>query len=574
MDPDVPMPWSRLPDRRMKLESSRTSFDAYCETAFGYWRNNVLPPGDEVILVEALHTEFRVALRNLTVANAMRRFIPARLVLLTGTDRWWLEALWKSFDVALFRQLGEAFGAEIVDIHSLVDEEIRTGMPPNLRSVIRTAPPGLDAEVVPLPVAAIEANAKATFCRVLRVPRVETAVLADRDYLDVKRRTGVFGRLYPRLMAQLHPAAFVTSHVDYNQWGLAVDAARLAKVPVIHVQQNGGLKAYASFPEHDRRMGPIRTELTPQIAEVFENRIWSRRDQIRDSAELVAWRSKGNLGRPIWWRRGPSATIEIRNQTVRRQVRQLAMARLGLDPAKPVVAVFNHAVSDAIGANIETFDDLAAWFEQTARYGAGEPRVNWLLLDHPHQGIYDATGFVDRVSWRFRDARHVHFGNSLDLSKNQLWSLVDLGVTVRGSISNELPAYGIPVLQAGWSEWSGCGMTQVAGDQTTYWRLLEEDICALVDGRDIITEEQIERARLWLWFYRAATDVISPLLPHWLEGAGDETLRTLRIRMDQVEADGDPAFAATHRMWARRDPVLTRFDLDDDQAFAGAVRLQ
>ena len=68
--------------------------------------------------------------------------------------------------------------------------------------------------------------------------------------------------------------------------------------------------------------------------------------------------------------------------------------------------------------------------------------------------------------------------------------------------------------------------------------------------------------------------MISPLVPHWLEGAGDETLRTLRIRMDQVEADGDPAFAATHRMWARRDPVLTRFDLDDDRAFAGAVRLQ
>ena len=43
-------------------------------------------------------------------------------------------------------------------------------------------------------------------------------------------------------------------------------------------------------------------------------------------------------------------------------------------------------------------------------------------------------------------------------------------------------------------------MSQVAGDQATYWRLLEEDICALVDGRDVITEEQIERARLWLWF--------------------------------------------------------------------------
>ena len=183
------------------------------------------------------------------------------------------------------------------------------------------------------------------------------------------------------------------------------------------------------------------------------------------------------------WRRGPSATIEIRNQTVRRQVRQLAMARLGLDPAKPVVTVFNHAVSDAIGANIETFDDLAAWFEQTARYGAGESRVNWLMLDHPHQGIYDATGFVDPVSRRFRDARHVHFGNSLDISKNQLWSLVDLGVTVRGSISNELPRTGYPCSRPGGRS-GAAAHDEVPGDQATYWRLLEEDICALVDGRD------------------------------------------------------------------------------------------
>jgi hypothetical protein len=34
-----------------------------------------------------------------------------------------------------------------------------------------------------------------------------------------------------------------------------------------------------------------------------------------------------------------------------------------------------------------------------------------------------------------------------------------------------------------------------------------------------------------------------------------------------VESDGDPAFTAVRRMWRRREPFLTRFDLaaaDDD----------
>ena len=39
-------------------------------------------------------------------------------------------------------------------------------------------------------------------------------------------------------------------------------------------------------------------------------------------------------------------------------------------PAKPVVSVFNHAVSDALGTNVEAFADLGEWFEETAEIAA------------------------------------------------------------------------------------------------------------------------------------------------------------------------------------------------------------
>jgi len=149
---------------------------------------------------------------------------------------------------------------------------------------------------------------------------------------------------------------------------------------------------------------------------------------------------------------------------------------------------------------------------------------------------------------------------SLELSKNVMWSLVDLGVTVRGSVSNELPVYGIPAIQAGWSEWSGCGFTSVARDVDDYWRLLREAIAGLVVGRPLITAEQIERARLWLWFYRSGGDVASHLVQHWELGQNEELFNALAVAMRQVESDGDAAFVSTQRMWSRKEPFLTRFD--------------
>ena len=130
------------------------------------------------------------------------------------------------------------------------------------------------------------------------------------------------------------------------------------------------------------------------------------------------------------------------------RLRSHVVGRLGFDTERPIVTVFNHAVSDALGTNRELFPSLADWFADTAAYAAEHPEAQWLFLDHPSQALYDSTGFFDSVAATHRRTRHLAFRPSATLSKNALWSLTDLGVTVRGSVSNELPAYGIPVIQA------------------------------------------------------------------------------------------------------------------------------
>jgi hypothetical protein len=152
------------------------------------------------------------------------------------------------------------------------------------------------------------------------------------------------------------------------------------------------------------------------------------------------------------------------------------------------------------------------------------------------------------------------FRPSTTFSKNALWSLTDLGVTVRGSVSNELPAYGIPVIQAGWSEWSSCGLSTVVDDQDAYFKTLEQSINQIREGIDLVTPEQVERARLWLWLYRSGTDVVTPVVPQWEVWPADVLLKTTRATFRHIESDSDPLFAAVERMWNGREPMLTRTD--------------
>jgi hypothetical protein len=540
-------------------------YQRFLDDAEVYWRGHLgAAGGPAVVYVEGLHHDIRVLLRNLTLANALRRVVPARLVVLTGADPRWLRSFDVTFDRSLVEQVARAYGAsEVIDVHALVDR--RPSEPP-----VGGTPDASPRRIGP---SALDRCVEATYCRLERIPRVSPEARAGSAYAACRDRAAALSTIFDEFMAAGSPVALVTSHVDYDQWGLAVQAAQRAGVPVIHTQSTGALKAYTLFPEHAHGEQTVRAALTPQIGTYFTERVWRFRDRHRRAAERVAWRARGNLGRPSWWRAGGTTPVEVGNAVERRQVRVHAAARYGFDPDRPIVAVFNHAVSDALGTNREAFTDLAEWFETTAAYAHGERSVNWLFLDHPSQARYDTTDLFGGLARRYAGVPHMVFRPSRALTKNVLWSLADLGVTVRGSVSNELPAYGIPVIQAGWSEWSSCGLSLVAEDPAGYWRTLDATIARLCAGQAVITADQVARARLWLWLYRSAADVVSGLVPTWDLWPADHLLQSVRAYMRQVEPDGEPVFAAVRRMWQRREPMLTRTALpaDDGLTFADVV---
>ncbi|WP_336212332.1 hypothetical protein [Nonomuraea sp. LPB2021202275-12-8] len=534
----------------MRAVGDEEQFERLLSAASSYWGKRPSRPGTCVV-AEALHQDIRVIVRNLLLANAICELTSSRLVVLTGTDREWSRLLWDDFDTGRVRRLAEAFGAaEVVDVHDLVDR--------------RLADEG-DSPAEGISPAALDALEKATLLRLNRVPRLPAT--QDERWRARRGRARALSAVYDRLFAELSPAALVTSEVDYDQWGLAVETAVRRQVPVVHVRGTGSLRAQALFP--GQGTGAFREELTGRLARFFDESVWPHRDLVQPGAELVAWRAKGERG--SWWRGGSVNSFELRTETERRQLRGHGCDRFGIDPDRPTFTVFQHAVSDAVGANREIFDDFAEWLEETADFAAAEESVNWLFLDHPAQAGHDTTGHFESVAARHAHRSHLAFMPRAALSRNMLWSMSDVGVTVRGAVSCELPAFGIPVIQAGWSEWSGCGVSHVAETRADYWRLLADSVAKHVKGESSLEPEQRERARLWLWLERSGADVASPLLPHWELGDGEDYLRTLSVSMRHVERDGDPLRHAVRRMWERREPLLSRFDFGDPARLADAL---
>lgn len=256
-----------------------------------------------------------------------------------------------------------------------------------------------------------------------------TARLVVLGDTEARQLGEVFGAARD-LQPETPPLALVTDRVDRGM---------PREIPVVHVTGTGTLQAYALFPADGA--SSFQEELPGQVAAFFEQYVWPHRDLIRPSVERSAWQAK--------------CGYQVRTDTERRQLRSYGCARLGLDPGLPTVAVFGHKP----GEDTELF-------ETTAHYATSDEWANWLFLD-PVGGAH---------------ARMKHVADTL--STNMLWSLTDVAVAF-GDI--ELPAFGIPVIQAGWSEGAECGATHVSRTPSELRQLLDESIARHAKGDTILT---------------------------------------------------------------------------------------
>lgn len=409
---------------------------------FDFWRSVVGGAGsDEYVVADASHPDPRVVVRTLTIANAIRRLVPSRLVVLAGATT----------SVGLARSYG---ADEILDPDEL--SERRYGETP------------------------------------------------AEDLDDVVVVGSGRAEVYADLLAPPRAVAYVAAADGHFRATAAVTAWQ-AGVPVLLVKGGAAVSAYALWPG---AAGPMHVALSRAVGDFFSRCVVAHRDALWPGAELATWRTRERIG------------IGFSNTTERTQLREHLIDRLGLDRARPVVALLSGALRRG---------PFPPGDEAAAAPAGPDPRANWLRWDRPPP----------------------EFG--------LLWSVLDAAVSTGGK-GAELAALGIPLLHEGWSVWGDCGFAMAADEPERLTKAIESTVDTLLTGAPAIGLEEIERARLWQWLERSGAEVITPLVPHW----ETDLVATLRAHVRHLEADADPLFAAVERVWRRHDPMLTRFDLSPE----------
>lgn len=294
-----------------------------------------------------------------------------------------------------------------------------------------------------------------------------------------------------KALGSLRPDLLLITEANYAVRGALTDAAIGLGLDMVQfgLTPRDDALILRRLTKATRREHPI--SLTPDTMRRVAAEPWSDRKE-QELADIFEKRYNGS-----WFLQGRN------QQGTKHFSREKASSFLGLDPAKKTVVVFSHVLWDAnLFFGTDLFEDYGDWFVQTVRAACANPRVNWLIKLHPANKWKRAQQKVEGEYTEFTLLRkhlgepsgfpgHVRFLlPDTPVSTPSLFRLLDLGVTVRGTVSAELPCWGKPVMTAGTGRCHGHGFTI---DSTTREEYLER--LARAEEIPPPTEEQVLLAK-------------------------------------------------------------------------------
>jgi hypothetical protein len=145
-----------------------------------------------------------------------------------------------------------------------------------------------------------------------------------------------------------------------------------------------------------------------------------------------------------------------------------------VNPELPLVFVMAHVLTDAPHAYAPTlYRDYEEWVLRTVLALARNPRVNFLVKEHPSIELYGESGILRRMlektGWQGRLLfSNVHTGSVL--------TAADAVITCGGTIGIEASSLGIPVVLAAKPPYAGKGFTVEPSTAAEYEELLARRI--------------------------------------------------------------------------------------------------
>lgn len=373
-------------------------------------------------------------------------------------------------------------------------------------------------------------NALSLAVRRLRIGRLDLADARHRAVLEDSLVEGlVSARGAARIVEREKPTLALFNERGYSPAGEVFDTCLAAGVDCVQwfgAPQSEALayKRYtlATRGAHPFSLGgdtwsqlqaePFSTDaeerVLENIAEAYGSGGWYKRQQLQ-------------TGKPIF----------SRNETLQ---------RLGVKAGRKVAVIFSHIFYDATffyGHSL--FADYEEWLVETVRCAIANPSLDWVVKVHP---VNLWRSRMDNAPMEQLEAQaiekalgplppHVRMlPADADINTYSLFSAIDYGVTVRGTIGMELPAFGIPVVTAGTGRYSGVGFTIDPATPEEYRAVL-----AQLAELPPLTAEAKRLARLYLWasFFRRPVPMQSFVLDFEAQTFGLAELRA-DVRLSEM----------------------------------------
>ncbi|HHT9135734.1 MAG TPA: glycosyltransferase [Candidatus Wunengus sp. YC60] len=227
-------------------------------------------------------------------------------------------------------------------------------------------------------------------------------------------------------------------------------------------------------------------------------------------------------------------------QKFRHYARKDILCQLNLDPAKPVVFIMSHAMSDATHQQGNMlYEDYYQWLIRTLEIVKDIKGVNWVVKEHPFDYAYTKHFTFSSVMEHY-EYGYQHIRKSPpDMHPGSLIDAADALVTARSTACLEASVFGKQCIMAGESFISGHGIATEPETEEAYIAALES-----LEQPSPLSCEIIDRAKAYAYLYlelaRVQCDFLPPL-PYAaltnISSAEQWAYMTNRLRDTSIEDD-------------------------------------
>ncbi|MBS1519180.1 MAG: hypothetical protein JSS91_13930 [Bacteroidetes bacterium] len=174
--------------------------------------------------------------------------------------------------------------------------------------------------------------------------------------------------------------------------------------------------------------------------------------------------------------------------------------KLGFEKEKKIACLFCHVSWDlSFDLSKMIFDNANQWLSESMDAILKNDKVNWIIRVHPGEevsgSLYTNDDFLKERYPVIPPNVKILWSDS-EINSLGLYKIIDVGITLFGTMGAELPLLGKPVISGGEAHFTGKGFTIDTKSKEEYFRYLDN-----IDQIEPVPPEMIDLARKYAYSY-------------------------------------------------------------------------